>query len=136
MSTLHKLNLGQGFRLAHSRFRHEMFQMRFENEEQLRDARSMLGSTFAFGNNNRKPRIGKILLPHADSKISIVSGNSSEENPFRKSTSIGGIDCLYSIHNHRFSAKIRLKQLIMSQRRISRRMTCYEPLKSTLMLEK
>ena len=32
--------------------------------------------------------------------------------------------------------KTRLKQFIIPQRVISRRMTCYEPLKSTLMLEK
>ena len=73
--------------------------MRFKTEEQSSDACSILGSTLAFGNNDRQLRVGKTSLLRDNSTMRIFSVNNSEENPFRKRTSRGVLEFWYNLSN-------------------------------------
>jgi len=93
--------------------------------------RSVFGSCYGFGINDRKPNIGKSLLPKANTTINILK-SSTVDDTFRIRTLSKGIDFIYNISINRLTIKLRIEQFIIPKTGISSQMECYAPLKEVL----
>ena len=107
----HEHNMSAGLSLHKMRIIQHPILMRYDAEEQISTLRSVFGSCYGFGINDRKPNIGKSLLPKANTTINVLK-SSTVDDTFRIRTLSKGVDFIYNISINRLTIKLRIEQFI------------------------
>ena len=92
----------------------------------------MFGSYYGFGINDRKPNIGKSLLPKANATINVLK-NSTVDDAFRMRTLSKGVGFIHNLSVNSLTMKLRIEQFVMLKTGTSSQMECYAPLKEALL---